>query len=150
MRRWSIRGDKFSRCDRTLQLVTDGRADGRTHRRSAITERPALTMSSRWRRCLNHVLDGVKIRPWQWAILREEGAAHCKVQRRSAVSCATRAQQWLRWATVATIDMGRKERRGLLCNFCGGDGSPSNTMWPGLRSTAVLSGIFIHPAVWPQ
>jgi len=24
-------------------------------------------------------------------------------------------------------------------------GSPSNTMWPGLRSTSVSSGIFIHP-----
>ena len=32
----------------------------------------------------------------------------------------------------------------------GGTGSPSNTMWPGLRSTSVPSGIFIHPAVWPQ
>jgi len=29
----------------------------------------------------------------------------------------------------------------------GGDGSPSNTMWPGLRSTSVPSGIFIYPAV---
>ena len=29
-------------------------------------------------------------------------------------------------------------------------GSPSNTMWPGLRSTSVPSGIFTHPTVWPQ
>ena len=34
-------------------------------------------------------------------------------------------------------------KRGLL-------GSPSNTMWPGPRSTSVQSGILIHPAVWPQ
>jgi len=26
-------------------------------------------------------------------------------------------------------------------------GSPSNTMWPGPRSTSVPSGVFIHPAV---
>ena len=32
----------------------------------------------------------------------------------------------------------------------GGAGSPSNTMWSGPRSTSVLSGVFIHPAVWPQ
>jgi len=28
-------------------------------------------------------------------------------------------------------------------------GSPSNTMWPGLRPTSIPSGILIHPAVWP-
>jgi len=26
---------------------------------------------------------------------------------------------------------------------------PSNTMWPGPRSTSVPSDVFIHPAVWP-
>jgi len=40
---------------------------------------------------------------------------------------------------------------GLLCPFHGGGaGSPSNTKWPGPRSTSVPSGVFIHPAVWPQ
>jgi len=29
-------------------------------------------------------------------------------------------------------------------------GSPSNTMWPGLRPTHMPSFILIHPAVWPQ
>jgi len=39
---------------------------------------------------------------------------------------------------------------GLLCPFRrGGAGSPSNIMWPGLRSLSVPSGIFIHLAVWP-
>jgi len=33
---------------------------------------------------------------------------------------------------------------GRLCPF-GGDGSPSNTMWPGLRPTSAPSGILIHP-----
>jgi len=28
--------------------------------------------------------------------------------------------------------------------------TPSNTMWPGPRSTSVPSGVFIHPAIWPQ
>ena len=42
------------------------------------------------------------------------------------------------------------KRAGLLCPFRGGAGSPSNTMWPGPRSTSVPSGVFIHPAVWPQ
>jgi len=29
-------------------------------------------------------------------------------------------------------------------------GTPSSTMWPGPRSTAVPSGVFNHPAIWPQ
>ena len=50
---------------------------------------------------------------------------------------------------LATIDMGRKE--GAAVPFSGGGaGSPSNTMWRGPRSTSVLSGILIHPAVWSQ
>ena len=43
--------------------------------------------------------------------------------------------------------MGQKEGE-LRCPFGGGAGS--NAMWPGLNSTSVPSGIFIHPAVWPQ
>jgi len=31
-----------------------------------------------------------------------------------------------------------------------GGGSPSNTMWPGPRSTCKPSFILIHPTVWPQ
>ena len=38
--------------------------------------------------------------------------------------------------------------RGLP--FAGGFRHPSNTMWPGLRSISLPSGILIHPAVWPQ
>jgi len=34
--------------------------------------------------------------------------------------------------------------------FWGGTWVPSGTMWPWLRPTSVPSGIFIHPAVWPQ
>ena len=42
-------------------------------------------------------------------------------------------------------------KRGSCCApFWEGAGSPSNTMWPGLRSASIPSGIFIHPAVWPQ
>jgi len=29
-------------------------------------------------------------------------------------------------------------------------GNRSNTMWPAPMSTSVPSGVFIHPAVWPQ
>ena len=50
----------------------------------------------------------------------------------------TRAQQYLRWATVATIHMGRKER-DCCAPFAGGAGSPSNTKWPGLMSLHVVS-----------
>jgi len=39
---------------------------------------------------------------------------------------------------------------GVCAPFAGGGGSPSNTMWPGPRSTSVLSGVLIHPAIWPQ
>jgi len=44
------------------------------------------------------------------------------------------------------------KRGGCCASFVGGGGAgfPSNTMWPGLRSTSVPSGIYIHPAVWPQ
>jgi len=45
--------------------------------------------------------------------------------------------------------MGQK--LGALPPFWGGGaGSPSNTMWPGLRPTCTPSFIFIHPTVWPQ
>jgi len=29
-------------------------------------------------------------------------------------------------------------------------GNPYNTMWRAPRSTSIPSGVFIHPAVWPQ
>jgi len=64
----------------------------------------------------------------------------------------TRAQPYLKWTTLATIDMGRKDRGGgcMLCHFRGNwDPTPSNTMWPESRYTSVPSGVFIHPAVWP-
>jgi len=54
-----------------------------------------------------------------------------------------------RFDRLATIDMGRKVARGC----CGGTGSPLGrhlTMWPGPRPTSLLSGILIHPTVWPQ
>jgi len=45
---------------------------------------------------------------------------------------------------------GPKIGRGL-CPFWGGrSGSPSDTMWPGPKLTAIPSGTLIHPAVWPQ
>jgi len=38
-----------------------------------------------------------------------------------------------------------------ICPLLGrGDGSPSNTMLLRLRPTSLLSGILIHPAIWPQ
>ena len=42
---------------------------------------------------------------------------------------------------------GHNTQGRLLCPFRGGAGSPSNTMWPGLRSTSVPSGVFIHSAM---
>ena len=39
---------------------------------------------------------------------------------------------------------------GGCCAPLGRAGSPSNTMWPGLRPTSMPSGILIHSAVWPQ
>ena len=54
----------------------------------------------------------------------------------------------VRWATVDTIDMGLKEAGAVPLSQS--DGNPSNTMWPPRRSTSVPSGVFIHPAVWPQ
>jgi len=45
-------------------------------------------------------------------------------------------------ATVATIDIGRKE--GAAVPLYVGSWVPSSTMWPGRRSTSVQSGVFIH------
>jgi len=42
------------------------------------------------------------------------------------------------------------KRGALLCLFSSIAGNPSNTKWPGPRSTSVPSGVLIHPAVWPQ
>jgi len=43
-----------------------------------------------------------------------------------------------------------RPKRGGAVPFSRSDGNPSNTMWPAPRSTSVPSGVFIHPAVWPQ
>jgi len=45
---------------------------------------------------------------------------------------------------MAAIDMGRKDGR-LLCPFRRGAGSPSNTMWPGLRSN-FRTKWHVHPS----
>jgi len=53
---------------------------------------------------------------------------------------------------LATIDKGRKMEAVVpVCPFPLGElGPPSNTVWPGPRSTSVPSGILIHSTVWPQ
>jgi len=50
---------------------------------------------------------------------------------------------------LATTDMGRKEGAVFLLGWVAGS-PPSNTMWPGPRSTSVPNGSLIHPATWPQ
>ena len=55
----------------------------------------------------------------------------------------TRAQQQLRCPIVATIDISQKEGADVPLLW-GAAQSPSNTMWPGPRSTSVLSEVFIH------
>ena len=42
------------------------------------------------------------------------------------------------------------KRRGAAVSLSQIARNPSNTKWPGPRSTSVPSGVFIHPAVWPQ
>ena len=39
---------------------------------------------------------------------------------------------------------------GCCALFRRGNGSPSNTMWPGPRPSSVPSGILIHSSIWPQ
>ena len=58
----------------------------------------------------------VQIRPCERAILRGR-VAHCKVLGLSAASCATRAQQLLRWATVDHSRHGPE--CGVLCPLIG-------------------------------
>jgi len=51
----------------------------------------------------------------------------------------------------AVAEMGDRKEGEAAVSFSGvGAGSPSNRMWPALRSTLVPSDILIHPAVWPQ
>ena len=50
---------------------------------------------------------------------------------------------------LATMDMDHFFR-GEGCDFLGGVGTPSNTMWPGPRPSLVQSGIVIQSTVWPQ
>jgi len=56
------------------------------------------------------------------------------------------------WDQDAIKAYARKFRKwGLQCPFTwGGAGSPSNTVWPGLRPTRMPSFISIRPTVWPQ
>jgi len=49
---------------------------------------------------------------------------------------------------LATMDMGRNVAAVPLSVW--GELGPHVTMSPGPRPTSVLSGILIHPAVWPQ
>jgi len=42
------------------------------------------------------------------------------------------------------------KRGGSCCAPFAGAVTPSSTMWHGPRSTSVPSGVFIHPAIWPQ
>ena len=51
---------------------------------------------------------------------------------------------------LATTDMGRKWGWAAVPLSVGGDGSPSNIMWPGPRLTSIQVGSWIHPAIWPQ
>jgi len=39
---------------------------------------------------------------------------------------------------------------GGCCAPLAGTGTPSSTVWRGPRYTSVRSGVFIHPAIWPQ
>jgi len=48
---------------------------------------------------------------------------------------------------------GPKRGGGVLClsvPLSQSAGNPTSTMWPAPMSTSVPSGVFIHPAVWPQ
>jgi len=58
------------------------------------------------------------------------------------------SSSWDVATTVATIDMALKERGAVPLSRSAGN--PSNTMWPAPMSTSVPSGVFIHPAIWPQ
>ena len=63
----------------------------------------------------------------------------------------TRAQQLPIWATIWPLQTWAKKGRAAV-PLLGreGAGSPSNTMWPGVRPTCVPSDMLIHPTVWPR
>jgi len=51
---------------------------------------------------------------------------------------------------LATIDVSQKVGAAVPLFWWGRAGSPSNTIWPGLRPSSIPSFILIHPAVSPQ
>ena len=58
-----------------------------------------------------------------------------------------RAQQLLRWATVWQQQTWAEKWAGAAVGGWVPTGSPSDTMWPGLRPTSLPSGMLIHPTV---
>jgi len=70
--------------------------------------------------------------------------------------CTTTQNKHNKSSTVAKMgDRGHnrhapKRGGGAAVSLLTIAGNPSNTKWPGLRSTSVPSGVLIHPAVWPQ
>jgi len=59
-------------------------------------------------------------------------------------------------SAVPVAEMGDRghnrhgHKRGGAVPLSRSAGNPSNTMWSAPMSTSVASGVFIHPAVWPQ
>jgi len=95
----------------------------------------------------NHVLDGVQIPFMGMGNFKGErgGPLYCKVQR----LCRDRELCNKSSAVVETGDRGHNRhgpKTEAALPFSRGAGSPSNTMWPGPRSTSVLSAWRLHPS----
>jgi len=69
----------------------------------------------------------------------------------SGVSVRTSTKSFSDFHLIWCVGKPRPHMRTRgLCPFPRRSWAPSNTMWPGPRSTSVRSRILIHPAVWPQ
>ena len=107
---------------------------------------------------LNSSWDGRSWPQWTWAVKRGaccapfvwEGVLSPRLTQCAWAEVYFRTKGHLDPSShLATIHTGWK--LGAPTPFAGsGAGSPSSTMWPGLRPTSIPSGILIHPAIWPQ
>jgi len=87
----------------------------------------------------NHVWDGGSDPQWEGTILRGEGAAHCKVQRLCAMSCAKNswAGRDAVWVVVSGEPKESCTRWGAQCHHL------ANTTEPSMCGSNALDAVFL-------
>jgi len=103
------------------------------------------------------VPNGILIHPAVWPQHMPKLGGLCPLSWVCIKHNVARAEAYLltKWqpdpsSRLATIVMGRKVGGGLCLILGRVAGSPSSTVWPGLKPTSISSSILIHPDVWLQ